>query len=63
MYKAKRYELPENLMNLFEIKNNINYNLRSKGNEFYTLQKPKTNFMKKSISYNGAKTWNNLRDV
>jgi hypothetical protein len=52
-------ELPENLMDLFEIKNNINYNLRSNGNEF-TLQKPKTNFMKKSISYNGAKTWNNL---
>ncbi len=59
MYKAKRNELPENLMDLFEIKNNINYNLRSNGNEF-TLQKPKTNFMKKSISYNGAKTWNNL---
>ena len=59
MYKAKRNELPENLMNLFEIKNNINYNLRSNGNEF-TLQKPKTNFMKKIISYNGAKTWNNL---
>ena len=28
MYKTKRNELPENLMNLFEIKNNINYNLR-----------------------------------
>jgi hypothetical protein len=45
---------------LFEIKNNTNYNLRSNGNEF-TLQKPKTNFVKKIIvSYNGAKTWNNL---
>jgi hypothetical protein len=29
MYKAKRNELSENLMNLFEIKNNTNYNLRS----------------------------------
>jgi hypothetical protein len=29
-------------MNLFEIKNNINYNLRSNGNEF-TLQKPNNN--------------------
>jgi hypothetical protein len=46
MYKVKRNELPENLMNLFEIKNDINHNLRSNGNEF-TLQKPKTNFMKK----------------
>jgi hypothetical protein len=50
MYKAKRNELLENLMNLFEIKNNINYNLRSNGNEFI-LQKPKTNFMKKIIGY------------
>jgi hypothetical protein len=50
MYKAKRNELLENLMNLFEIKNNINYNLRSNGNEFI-LRKPKTNFMKKSIGY------------
>ena len=38
-------------MNLFEIKNNTNYNLRRNENEF-TLQKPKTNFTKKSISYN-----------
>ena len=53
MYTAKRSELPENLMNLFEIKNNINYNLRSNGNEF-TLQKPKTNFMK-NINLNISK--------
>ena len=50
MYTAKRSELPENLMNLFEIKNNINY---SNGNEF-TLQKPKTNFMK-NINLNISK--------
>ena len=26
----------------------------------FCLQKPKTNFMKKSISYAGAKIWNDL---
>ena len=44
---------------LFEIANNQNYNLRSKCNDFL-LQKSKTNYMKKSISYNGAIAWNNL---
>ena len=49
MYKAKRNELPENLINLFEIKNNINYNLCSDGHKF-TLQNTKTNFMKKALA-------------
>ena len=44
---------------LFEIANNQNNNLRSKGNDFL-LQMPKTNYMKKSISYNGAIAWNNF---
>jgi hypothetical protein len=62
MYKAKRNELPENLMNLFEIKNNINYNLRSNGNEF-TLQKSKTNFMKKALAIMVLKHGIIYRDV
>jgi hypothetical protein len=59
MYKVKNSELPESMNQLFEIANNQNYNLRSKGNDFL-LQKSKTNYMKKSISYNGAIPWNNL---
>jgi hypothetical protein len=59
MYKVKNSELPESMNQLFEIANNQNYNLRSKGNDFL-LQKSKTNYMKKSISYNGAIAWNNL---
>ena len=59
MYKVKNSELPESMNQLFEIANNQNYNLRRKGNDFL-LQKPKTNYMKKSISYNGALAWNNL---
>ena len=45
--------------NLFQIANNPNYDLRSNGNDFL-LQKPKTNYMKKSITYNGAIAWNKL---
>ena len=33
--------------------------LRNNGINFQ-LDKPKTNFLKKSISYSGAKCWNNL---
>ena len=35
------------------------YDLRNNGINFQ-LDKPKTNFLKKSISYSGAKCWNNL---
>ena len=59
MYKVKNSELPESMNKLFEIANNKIYNLRRKDNDFL-LQKPKTNYMKKSISYNGALAWNNL---
>ena len=35
------------------------YSLRSNSTD-YAFDKPKTNFLKKSISYSGAKTWNDL---
>ena len=47
--------------NLFQIANNTNYDLRSNGNDFL-LQKPKTNYMKKCITYKykRAIAWNKL---
>ena len=59
MHKVKSNELPASMNNLFQIANNPNYDLRSNGNDFL-LQKPKTNYMKKSITYNGAIAWNKL---
>ena len=44
---------------MFNVTNNTNYNRRSSKVDF-ALPKPNTNFMKKSISYLGAKLWNNL---
>ena len=59
MHKVKSNDLPASMNNLFQIANNTNYDLRSNGNDFL-LQKPKTNYMKKSITYNGAIAWNKL---
>ena len=54
MYKMRNNELSEFMTNMFNVTNNTNYNLRSNKVDF-ALQKPNTNFMKKSISYSGAK--------
>ena len=59
MHKVTDGECLENMSNLFHVKNNDNYNLRG-NNIDYTLEKPKTNFLKKSISYSGPKTWKEL---
>ncbi len=59
MHKVKSNELLASMNNLFQVANNTNYDLRSNGNDFL-LQKPKTNYMKKSITYNGAIAWNKL---
>ena len=44
---------------MFEISNNECHNLRGNSVDFH-IPKPKTNFIKKSISYSGALLWNNL---
>ena len=59
MHKVANGEYLEKISNLFVVKNNDNYNLRNNGTD-YTLEKPRTNFLKKSISYCGAKMWNEL---
>ena len=53
MHKVANGEYLEKFSNLFVVKNN-NYNLRNNGID-YTLEKPRTNFFKKGISYCGAK--------
>ena len=44
---------------MFHINRNDNYNLRN-NNVNYALPKPKTDFMKKSISYSAVSLWNSL---
>lgn len=44
---------------MFQVKNNQNCNLRDNNCDYF-LEKPRTNFLKKSISYSGGKLWNEL---
>ena len=59
MYNIKHNNLSEPMKDMFEISNNEFHNLRSNAVDFH-IPKPKTNFMKKSISYSRALLWNNL---
>ena len=59
MYKVKNGNCLTNITNMFNVKNNLQYNLRNNECDF-TVEKPKTNFLKKSIGYSGVKTWNEL---
>ena len=53
MYNIKHNNLSKPMKDIFEISNNEFHNLRSNAVDFH-IPKPKTNFMKKSISYSGA---------
>ena len=61
MYRIIHGQAPAVLIELFQnpIAPQHDYNLRNSDFGFY-LTKPKTEYMKKSISYSGAKLWNNL---
>ena len=59
MHKVRNDIIPSSLTNLFKIKTNDRYDLRSNNNN-YVLGKPKTNFMKKSFAYSAASLWNGL---
>ena len=58
MYNIKHNNLNKPMKDMFEIRNNEFHNLRSNAVDFH-IPKPKTNFMKKTISYLGALQWNN----
>lgn len=59
MHKVKNGECLKNITNMFKVKNNQKYNLHN-NNCDYSLEKPKTNFLKKSIGYSGPAIWNEL---
>ena len=59
MYNIKHNNLSKPMKDMFEISDNEFHNLRSNAVDFH-IPKPKTNFMKKSISYSGALLLNNL---
>jgi hypothetical protein len=58
-FKALQGQLPECMTNIFKICLNDMYPLRSNNCKLYS-EKRKTDFLKKSFSYRGAASWNNL---
>ena len=48
MHKVADGEYLEKISSLFVVKNNDNYDLRDNGID-YTLEKPRTNFLKKAL--------------
>ena len=58
MFKILKGNMPSYLRTLFSIRN-TEYNLRN--NQFkLNLPKPRTNYVKRSLSYDGALLWNSL---
>ena len=61
MYKVLRDMTPTYLKNDFILGNDGVYNLGGPGsNANVMLPKPKTNFLKKSFKFSGARLWNSL---
>ena len=62
MYKTVNKLAPSRLCDLFQNVNKINdYNLRGSSTRVY-IPMPKTEFLKQSFCYDGAKIWNQLPD-
>ena len=62
MYKTVNKQAPSRLCDLFQNVNKINdYNLRGSSTRVY-IPMPKTEFLKQSFCYDGAKIWNQLPD-
>lgn len=60
MYKIKSRVMPDYLCDLFQnVSDTHDYNLRGCHSNI-VLPKPKTNFMKKSLRFSGAVSWNSL---
>ena len=60
-FKALTANSPNYLTEMFNFCSNETYNLRSNFFQL-SLEKPNTNFLKKSFSYRAAKSWNSLPD-
>ena len=62
MYKITHDLAPKRLSDIFrETPSSWHYNLRGSSTKLY-LPQPKTDNLKKSLSYRGAKLWNSLSD-
>ena len=58
-FKTLKRQLPEYISDMFTVRNNATYSLRSNDRKLH-LNKPNTDSMKKSFSYRAAFAWKNL---
>ena len=60
MFKIFNNEAPQILNDMFQQSNQVSsYNLRGSSSKLF-LPRPRTESLKKSLSYNGAQLWNSL---
>ncbi len=60
MYKTMNTLAPQRLPNIFQNSSTMNeYNLRGSSTSLF-IPRPRTEFLKKSFSYGGAKIWNQV---
>ena len=58
MYKTVNQLVPQRLCNIFQLSDTVNnYNLTGSSTGLF-IPRPRTEFLKKSSSYSGAKLWN-----
>ena len=62
MYKTVNQLAPQRLCNIFQLSDTVNkYNLRGSSTGLF-IPRPRTEFLKKSFSYSGAKLWNRISE-
>ena len=60
MYKTLNQLAPQRLCNIFQLSETVNnYNIRGSSTGLF-IARPRTEFLKKSLSYSGAKLWNRI---
>ena len=59
MFKVMNALVPQYICNRFK-EREVKYNMRS--NNVLFMEKPNTEYMKRSFTYRGAKLWNSLDD-
>ena len=60
MFKALNGQAPDYLSNLFKFQDAQRYSTRSSATQFLCIPKVRTELYKKSLTFSGAKVWNNL---
>ena len=59
-FRALKKQLPEYISDMFSVRHNANYHIRINNDRKLNVNKPNTDFMKKTFSYRAASAWSNF---